>query len=160
LIGKSPGKYASSKRKKDFERMGGNLIYFIYLFNANKTSMKIKGIISGILFGAFVFIFAGCGSSDSSSEEKENASAADTVAAKKGKRDASNAQKVFYALPSPIETADLLKKAGATYNKEYLNALDNSTKYNTSAGRALNLGVYGTDLSFTTIFDASSESRL
>jgi hypothetical protein len=122
--------------------------------------MEIKGIVTGVLLGAFIVMLGACGSNDASSEEKENAAAADTVAAKKGKRDASNAQKVFYALPSPIETADLLKKAGATYNKDYLNALDNSTKYNTSAGRAMNLGVYGTDLSFTTIFDASSESLL
>jgi len=121
--------------------------------------MSRNSIGMRLILGAFVCVLASCGNSESNSEEKENAST-DTAASKKGKRDASNAQKVFYALPSPIETADLLKKAGATYNKDYLNSLDNATKYNTSAGRALNLGVYGTDLSFTTIFDASSESLL
>jgi hypothetical protein len=119
--------------------------------------MNLTGKV--ILLGALTFILASCGNNESSSEEKET-TPADSAAVKKGKKDASNAQKVFYALPSPIETADLLKKAGATYNKDYLNSLDNSTKYNTSPGRAMNLGVYGTDLSFTTIFDASSESLL
>jgi hypothetical protein len=118
--------------------------------------MNVTGM--GLVLGITCLLGA-CGNKESNSEEKENPSS-DTTAVKKGKKDASNAQKVFYALPSPIETADLLKKAGATYNKDYLNSLDNSTKYNTSAGRALNLGVYGTDLSFTTIFDASSESML
>ncbi len=122
--------------------------------------MKINNISRILVMGLVTGLLGACGNSASSSEEKENAAAADTTAVKKGKKDASNAQKVFYALPSPIETADLLKKAGATYNKDYLNSLDNSTKYNSSAGKALNLGVYGTDLSFTTIFDASSESIL
>jgi hypothetical protein len=121
--------------------------------------MRMNVIAKSVGILAGVCIMSSCGNSASVSEDKENATT-DTTAVKKGKRDASNAQKVFYALPSPIETADLLKKAGATYNKDYLNSLDNSTKYNTSAGRALNLGVYGTDLSFTTIFDASSESLL
>ncbi|HXC07081.1 MAG TPA: hypothetical protein VNZ86_20115, partial [Bacteroidia bacterium] len=117
-------------------------------------------LATGLRLFACLCILSSCGNSSSVSEEKEKDGGSDTTAVKKGKKDASNAQKVFYALPSPIETADLLKKAGATYNKDYLNSLDNSTKYNTSAGRALNLGVYGTDLSFTTIFDASSESLL
>ncbi|MFI5150378.1 MAG: hypothetical protein ACHQRM_11645 [Bacteroidia bacterium] len=117
-------------------------------------------LATGIGLLAGICILSSCGNTSSVSDEKKDNSAVDSTAVKKGKKDASNAQKVFYALPSPIETADLLKKAGATYNKDYLNSLDNSTKYNTSAGRAMNLGVYGTDLSFTTIFDATSESML
>jgi hypothetical protein len=120
--------------------------------------MRISKINRTIVLGLIPVLLGSCGVSPGSQEEKEIGT--DTTAIKKGKKDASNAQKVFYALPSPIETADLLKKAGATYNKDYLNSLDNSNKYNSSAGKALNLGVYGTDLSFTTIFDASSESLL
>jgi hypothetical protein len=123
-------------------------------------TMRMKMIGKGLLVAVCAYVLQSCGNSATVADEKENLSPGDSMAVKKGKRDASNAQKVFYALPSPIETADLLKKAGATYNKDYLNSLDNATKYNTSAGRALNLGVYGTDLSFTTIFDASSESLL
>jgi hypothetical protein len=136
------------------------IIYIFVIIQNRPTLMKINRIVCGMLIISTGLFIGSCGSSENSSEEKENAAAADTTAMKKGKRDASNAQKVFYALPSPIETADLLRKAGATYNKDYLNSLDNSTKYNTSAGKAMNLGVYGTDLSFTTIFDASSESLL
>jgi hypothetical protein len=121
--------------------------------------MRMNRIGKVIVLGTVICTLASCGSNEANSEERDS-TATDSSAVKKGKKDASNAQKVFYALPSPIETADLLKKAGATYNKDYLNSLDNSTKYNTSAGRAMNLGVYGTDLSFTTIFDASSESIL
>jgi len=68
------------------------------------------------------------------------------------------AENVFYYIPSPIETADLLKKAGADYDKDLLNPIENVSKYTTTSARALNLGVYGADLSFTGIFDQSTES--
>lgn len=70
------------------------------------------------------------------------------------------AESVFYYVPSPIETADLLKKAGATYDKDLLNPIENVSKYSSAAARALNMGVYGADLSFTGIFDQHTESSL
>jgi hypothetical protein len=71
-----------------------------------------------------------------------------------------NAEKVFYSMPSPIETAVLLKKAGASYDSEYLNPVENKDKYATVSSKALNMGVYGSDLSYTTIFDKTQEAML
>lgn len=65
-----------------------------------------------------------------------------------------NAQKkVFYSLPSPLETAMLLKSAGASYNEKLLNPLNNVQRYTTNVSMALNMGVYITDLSFASLFD-------
>jgi hypothetical protein len=61
-------------------------------------------------------------------------------------------------LPSPIETALLLKRAGAKFNDEYLNPIDNITKYTSTKKMALNLGVYSADLSFVSMFDQSQYS--
>ena len=72
----------------------------------------------------------------------------------------TKAQNVFYSIPSPIETSSLLQKAGASYNADFLNPIDNVSKYNSTASKALNLGVYGSDLSFTSIFDQTQESML
>lgn len=116
--------------------------------------------VKTVLIIAAACMLNACGNNETISEEKVLPAADTSAAAVKAKKEASNVQKVFYALPSPIETADLLKKAGATYNKDYLNSLDNFSTYNSSGSKALNLGVYGTDLSFTTIFDVSSESLL
>jgi len=67
-------------------------------------------------------------------------------------------KQVFYSLPSPIETALLLKRAGAKFNEEYLNPVDNISKYTTQKLMALNLGVYSADLSFVSMFDQSQLS--
>lgn len=63
------------------------------------------------------------------------------------------AKKVMYSLPSPIETAMLIKRAGAEYNEELLNSVENLANYSTNKAKALNMGVYGADLSYASIFD-------
>jgi hypothetical protein len=70
------------------------------------------------------------------------------------------AEKVFVGLPSPLETAVVLKSAGAKYDISVLNPVTNKDKYVSLTSRALNLGVYGSDLSFTAIFDKSQEAML
>jgi len=72
--------------------------------------------------------------------------------------DIDKAKKIFYSLPSPLETAMLLKSAGAEYDEELLNSLDNVGNYTTSRAMALNLGIYTTDLSFASLFDQTQTS--
>lgn len=72
--------------------------------------------------------------------------------------DIDKAKKIFYSLPSPLETAMLIKSAGAEYDEELLNSLDNVNKYTTSKALALNLGIYTTDLSFASLFDQTQTS--
>jgi len=68
------------------------------------------------------------------------------------------AKKVMYSLPSPIETAMLIKRAGAEYNEELLNPTENVSNYNTTKSMALAMGVYGADLSYSSIFDQTQTS--
>ena len=110
------------------------------------------------LFAAFIaisLIFVACGSSADYSSN----GAVDTADAQSKVIDVK-AQNVFYSIPSPIETTTLLKAAGAKYNAKILNPIENSSKYETVASKALNLGVYGSDLSFTSFFDQTQESML
>jgi hypothetical protein len=72
--------------------------------------------------------------------------------------DIDKAKKIFYSLPSPLETAMLLKSAGVTYNEDVLNDLSNVEKYSTNRSKALNLGIYTTDLSFACLFDQAQTS--
>jgi len=71
---------------------------------------------------------------------------------------AEKAQKVFQTIPSPYETAMLFEESGIGYNAEILNPVENVSKYTTSLQQALNLGVYGADLSYANIHDQSQES--
>ncbi|PIX36064.1 MAG: hypothetical protein COZ59_03105 [Bacteroidetes bacterium CG_4_8_14_3_um_filter_31_14] len=70
----------------------------------------------------------------------------------------NKAKQVIYGIPSPIETAMLMKRAGAKYNQDYLNPITNLGNYTSTKSMALNLGVYGTDLSFASMFDQSQTS--
>lgn len=72
--------------------------------------------------------------------------------------DIGQAKQIFYSLPSPLETAMLIKNAGATYNEELLNPISNASKYTSNRTRALNLGIYTTDLSFASLFDQTQTS--
>ncbi|WP_430811829.1 MULTISPECIES: hypothetical protein [unclassified Carboxylicivirga] len=65
---------------------------------------------------------------------------------------------IFYSLPSPLETAMLIKRAGARYNEALLNPLANIEKYSTNRQMALNLGIYSADLSYTSLFDQTQSS--
>lgn len=65
------------------------------------------------------------------------------------------AKKVFYSLPSPVESAIILKNAGAIYDQELLNPVSNALNYNTNMKMALNLGIYSTDLSYASLFEQS-----
>ena len=63
------------------------------------------------------------------------------------------AKTVIYSLPSPIQTAMLLKHAKVEYNEELLNPTNRVNDYNTIKKKALNMGIYGADLSYTSIFE-------
>jgi hypothetical protein len=67
-------------------------------------------------------------------------------------------QKIFYTIPSPMEMASLLKKTGSSYNASILNDIHNVSKYTSVRNQALNLGIYGADLSYTSIFNQNQES--
>lgn len=64
----------------------------------------------------------------------------------------------FYAIPSPIQLGQLLQRAGATYDKTMLSSLDNVSKYSSTNSKALNLGVYGADLSYSAVFNQTQET--
>ena len=68
-------------------------------------------------------------------------------------KDISHAKQIFYSLPSPLESAILIKSSGAGYSEKLLNPLGSVTKYTTNKSMALNLGIYITDLSYASLFD-------
>lgn len=69
-----------------------------------------------------------------------------------------SARQIFYSLPSPLETAMILKRSGAEYNPEILNPVENISRYTTTKSMALNLGIYSTNLSYASLFDQTQAS--
>ncbi|MEM8940494.1 MAG: hypothetical protein AAGC64_14245 [Bacteroidota bacterium] len=64
---------------------------------------------------------------------------------------------VLQQIPSPLEISVLLKESGTKYDKQLLNSPDNISKYNSNYHKALNLGIYGTDLGYTNIYEQNQD---
>ncbi len=60
---------------------------------------------------------------------------------------------IFYTLPSPLETAMLIKRSGAVYDEDLLNSVASVNSYQTNLKMALNLGIYSADMSYASLFD-------
>ena len=115
--------------------------------------------IARMLIFIFPVLIIGCGDGGGTSggeefevdpQDKENSEEQQTRV--------ERTEQIFYAIPSPMETVSLLKKAGAEYNKDILNDIENVDNYTSSAKMALNLGIYGSDLSYTSVFEQTQES--
>lgn len=115
---------------------------------------KKYGIGTGILAG--VILLSGiltCCKSGGGKETKEGV----TVEVPKGNEavyeDIKKAEKIFNALPSPLESAMLIKSADAKFDQSLLNPVANASNYVTNKSMALNLGIYTCDLSFASLYE-------
>ena len=59
----------------------------------------------------------------------------------------------LFSIPSPLQTVMLIKKSGAKYMQNEMNNTANIANYTSKNQKALNLGVYGADLGYSTAFN-------
>ena len=64
----------------------------------------------------------------------------------------------IFIIPSPVQTAILIQKSGASYNKAILNEIDKSNSYSTKFQKCLNLGIYGADLGYITLYEQTQDA--
>ncbi|MBN8702541.1 MAG: hypothetical protein J0M08_05725 [Bacteroidetes bacterium] len=109
--------------------------------------------LSVVALTASVITLGSCGGNEKKGEGEDmnDSTAVDTAQVEAPKTN------VFYSIPSPIQLGKLLQKAGATYDKKLLNSTENVSKYSTKFNKALNLGVYGADMSYSAIFGQTQE---
>jgi hypothetical protein len=126
-------------------------------FNTLKKSNQMKKYFLPVLtlsVAASVFI-SSCGSGGE--DEKAEKKLEKTI-------DSNNvtigvAGKMFI-IPSPIQTAMLIQRSGAAYNKSMLNGTDKVNSYSTKFQKCLNLGIYGADLGYTTLYDQTQDALM
>ena len=99
-----------------------------------------------------LFTISSLGCSENPEKTQHNEKAEEVL-----QHNVEEAKSIFYMLPSPIETASLMQKAGAEYDGSILNSVMNVNKYELASTKALNLGVYGSDLSYASVFDQTQE---
>jgi len=93
-----------------------------------------------------------CGGGD-----KEEIQDKDTVTAQPV--DTTMLEEEFLAvLPSPVAVAEIFANAGIDYKSDLPNSLANLSRYSTSSKKALNFGVYTSDLAFCIVSDKNKEA--
>lgn len=113
---------------------------------------KIFRIGSGILvvMSLFIMLCSGCRGGKKSEQEVIRVDMIDKTAILE---DIEKAERVFQALPSPLESAMLIKSSGAGFGQKLLNPVSNANNYVTSKSMALNLGIYTCDLSYASLYE-------
>ena len=115
----------------------------------------------GLLIATGSIFMTGC-AEEAKPPKQDNANKKAEEAEKFNPQEANRARtvkRIFQALPNPMSTASILRKAGAMYDKGLLNPESNISKYETTKRKALNLGIYGADLSYSGIFEKTNECR-
>jgi hypothetical protein len=112
---------------------------------------KKFGISSATLIIMLIALLAGCKSGGQKPAEDE-VTAVD-VQDDRAIEDIRQAERIFNALPSPLESAMLIKSAGANFSQSQMNPVNNANSYVTRKSMALNLGIYTCDLSFASLYE-------
>ena len=111
--------------------------------SVSRTLIVILGII---------MVLSGC-----KPTKKESTEAAGP-AEKQTEKEAVIQELTTYPLPSAYEITDMLQKAGASYILSLSNPASKVGNYISSTEKALNLGVYGTDLSYASTYMMKQET--
>lgn len=121
----------------------------------NMNSITIRFLLA-ILLGIFV--------SCSSSSTKQSDNTSDTLKDSVENKSADTITivdggiPIFYNMYLSVEMSSMFQSLGATYNPKLLNSHDKTELYETSTDKALNLGVYAVDLSYSKYFDQFNEA--
>ena len=113
----------------------------------NTTSFKTL-----IFLISTVLILGGCGGGEDLNEVSVDEQI-DSVSSKM-----IELGEVRIIIPSPIQTAVLVKEVGAEFQEAVMNPADNHTGYSTNFEKAINLGVYGADLGYSAIYGKANVS--
>lgn len=109
-----------------------------------------------VKFGLIAVLLAACGS-DKKSDEQAFLETLDSGKSEGPTISEAVIGDILQQIPSPLEISVLLKESGKKYNASLLNSADNLPKYNSNYKKALNLGIYGTDLGYTNIYEQNQD---
>ena len=113
----------------------------------------MKKIIAAVIIPIMVFSFTGLTSCNNNSPKKQKV--------KQEQKEVNTIRKEIeknvYPLPTSAQVIKMLTDLEVGYIIGISNPDDNAKKYYTSAKRSINLGVYGADLSYATLYNMQQE---
>ena len=110
--------------------------------------------LKGVMLIATGMLLASCGNETS---KEDSVTEADTVATETATVEVED---VSYSLPSPLQIASIFKKSGLKYKDGITSTLKDPSKYTTNLSKALNLGIYSADLSYTVLNKQNQEAKV
>jgi hypothetical protein len=116
----------------------------------------MKNLLLGL---AVSFTLFACGSSEKpKNEEEEFLNSLEKMTVSEPSISEEVIADIIQQIPAPLEISMLLKNVGTKYDKDLLNSTDNVSQYNSNYQKALNLGIYGTDLGYTNIYEQNQDA--
>lgn len=73
------------------------------------------------------------------------------------KQKVASIENIFYSIPSPTVTIDIIEEAGAVFDVQLTNNPQKLDDYTSKAKRALNMGVYGADVNYCSAFNKTAD---
>ena len=108
--------------------------------------------LSTLYFLACIVCFTNCESADKETENNDANNEKTNNSQDHQNLDIAVGGSIF-SIPSPIQTAMYIKEAGAEFDADALNPMENAPNYSTDFLKAFNLGIYGTDLGYAAIYE-------
>ncbi|MDA8714337.1 hypothetical protein OAW23_04275 [Flavobacteriales bacterium] len=101
-----------------------------------------------------------------SCEDNENAEGVDQINGEQNvtigtedllKQKVASIENIFYSIPSPTVTIEIIEEAGAVFDVQLTNNPQKLDDYTSKAERALNMGVYGADVNYCSAFNKTAD---
>jgi hypothetical protein len=120
----------------------------------NKKTNSIRGSVAALL------VLAGLSwtSCADSSTGTDSLTTVESSISEETKTQVDRVRKIFYQIPSPVEMVTLIHEQGERYNHNVLNDVSKRNSYTSAKSKAMNLGIYGADLSYASVFNQNQES--
>ena len=123
------------------------------LIKAIKKTVIISAELPFLLFTLFLLISVSCGQRQ---EERTFTGQEYDIDEEYG--EIKEIKEIFYDLYSPMEAHRLLQQIDLVFDPTILNPLENQFRYGSSNKNAVNLGIYGADMSFCYLFGQTQEA--
>jgi len=111
-----------------------------------------------LAFSSSLLLLSGCGNSGEDEKSEQAIEKSLDVEVDNNANKLIKFNNVVFSVPSPYQFAFFVKDMGISYNKEFLNPTKNASSYSTTFKKALNMGIYGTDLAYLNIYEQTPDA--
>ena len=117
----------------------------------NKTIKQVSTVIA-VLGRLFVV------SCNSQHADKADSMGLNADSAAAGAEKLMQVDKVTFSIPSPIQVALMIEQSGGHYQRNLLHSTTKTASYSSKFDKAFNLGVFGADMGYCSIYDQSQDA--